>query len=314
MVRGCSTLRASENVRECWKTVRRSILGRRRRASPAARQGSSGGSASGRGFLTLGRDVGLVGSRVHQPAELSGVRQTHFDQPRRAVRIAIDFLGRILKFAIGFDHFSRNRRVNLADGLYGLHRAKRLSGFDFRSGLGQLDEDHVAQFMLRVVGDPDGCEPALHVDPLMFFRIAVILWIGHHVTPWILLRPIRIRAEPPLSSAACKTASGPPAPCTSALESPRTEPCPPQNTPSVHKPAQCFFPASAKANRSSPRRWHRPLHCSSNIRRAQFRGRPSQSPPACAAIPPLSPAPAPRAPRNRPFPSCSSAPARLPIH
>src|SRR5216683_7935832 len=216
-------LREVESVRECWKKVRRWILRRWRRASLAARLGSSGGSASGRGVLTLGRDVGFVGSRVHQLVELGGVRQAHFDQPRRAVRIGIDFLGCILKLAIGFDHLARGGRVNLAYGLYGFDRAKGLSGFDFRSGLGQFDEDHVAQFMLRVVGDPDRCESTLHVDPLVFFGVAVSFRIGHQLTPWIRLLPIRIRAAPLLSSSACKTASRPPAPCTFARESPRTK-------------------------------------------------------------------------------------------
>src|SRR6266852_1778160 len=151
-------LRAAESAQECWKTVRRWILRRWLRASLAARRGSSGGSASGRGFLAFGGDVRFVSRRVHQPAELSGVRQAHFDQPRRAVRIGIDFLGRILKLAIGFDHLARRRRINIADGLYRLYRAKGLSDFDFRPGLGQFDEDHVAQFMLGVVGDSDRWE------------------------------------------------------------------------------------------------------------------------------------------------------------
>src|SRR6267143_5034044 len=97
-----------ESVRECWKKVRRWILRRWRRASLAVRLGSSGGSASGRGFLILGRDVSFVAGSVHQPAQFSGVRQAHFDQPRRAVRIGVDFLGRILKFAIGFDYLTRS--------------------------------------------------------------------------------------------------------------------------------------------------------------------------------------------------------------
>src|SRR5258708_31102538 len=129
-------LRGGESVRECWKTIRRWILRRWRRASPAARRGSSGGSASGRGFLILGRDVSFIASSVHQPAEFSSVRKAHLNQPRRAVRIGVDFLWRILKFAIGFDHLARSRRINLADGLYRLDRAKGFSGFDFRPGLG----------------------------------------------------------------------------------------------------------------------------------------------------------------------------------
>src|SRR6266581_2224710 len=258
-------LRATGSVRECRKKVRRWNLRRWRRASLAARLGSSGGSASGRGFRTLGRDVGFVGGRV-----------------------------------------------NLADGLHRLHSAKGLSNFDFCSRLGQLDENHVAQFMLCVVGNPDRCESAFHADPFVFFGVAVILRVGHQVTPWIRLRPIRIRAAPLLSSDACKTASGPPAPYTSAREFPRTASFPRQNTLAARTPAQYFFPASARASRSSPPRWLHLLHCSSNIRRAQFRGRSSPDQPGCAAIPPLSLVPAPRVPRNRPFPPCSSGPARLP--
>src|SRR5260370_14991621 len=143
MVRESSALRAAESVRECWKTVGRWIPRRWRRASLAARRGSAGGSASGRGFLPLIGDVGLIRRRVHQPAEFSGVREANFDQPPRAVRIGIDFLGRILKLVIGFDHLARRRRVNLADSLYGLDRTEGLSAFDFLSGLGQLDENHV---------------------------------------------------------------------------------------------------------------------------------------------------------------------------
>src|SRR5260370_23377883 len=223
MVRESSALRAAQGVRECWKKVRRWFPRRWRRASLAARRGSSGGSASGRGFLPLIGDVGLVGRRVHQPAEFSGVREANFDQPPRAVRIRIDFLGRILKLVISFDYLSRRRRVNLADSLYGLDRTEGLSAFDFRSGLGQLDENHVAQFMLRIVCDPDRAASAFHAATLVFLAIAVCLRIGHQFTPRIGLLRFRIRAVPLLSLAACKTASGPPAPCTSARESQRTK-------------------------------------------------------------------------------------------
>src|SRR5437879_8659663 len=113
----------------------------------SARRGSSGGSASGRGFRALRRDVSFVGRRVHQPAQLGGVGQAHFDQPRRAVWIGVDFFWRVLEFAVGFNHLARSRRVNFADGLHRLHCAKGLSGFDFRSRLGQLDEYHIAKLM-----------------------------------------------------------------------------------------------------------------------------------------------------------------------
>src|SRR5260370_39335818 len=172
-------LRAAESVRECLKTARRWILRQQRRASPGARPGSSGGSASGRGFLTFGCDVGFVGACVHQTAEFCGSRQAHLDEPRRAVWISIDFLGRVLKCSIGFDLFAGSRRINLADSLDRLHSAEGLSGFDFRPRLGQLDEDHVAEFMLCVIGDSDRRESALDIDPFMFFRVTVRLGIRH---------------------------------------------------------------------------------------------------------------------------------------
>src|ERR1700674_1328391 len=168
--------------------------------------------------------------------------------------------------------------------------------------------------MLRVVRDPDRCEIALHVNPLVLFRVAILLRVRHQATPLNRLSPVRIPAEPPLFSAACKMESEPPALCTSGRESPRTRPCPRPNTPGVRKQARCSFPASAKASHLSPLQRLRPLHCSSGSHRAQCRGRPFQAPPASASSPPLSRVQARRVPRNRPSPSCSSDPALLPQH
>ena len=43
--------------------------------------------------------------------------------------------------------------------------------------LGQVDVDDVAQFLLRVIGDPDGAGVAFHVDPLVFFGVTEVFWI-----------------------------------------------------------------------------------------------------------------------------------------
>src|SRR5207247_8868993 len=146
-----------------------------------------------------------------------------------------DFLRSVLQLAVRFDHFTRGRRVDLADGLDRLHRPKGFSGFDLRSGLRQLDEDHVTEFLLRIVSDADRGKIALHLVPFVLFAVAVSLRICHQVAPWTHFDSFRIRVAPPLFSAACKMASEPPAPCTSARESPRTKPCRERKTRAAHK-------------------------------------------------------------------------------
>ena len=48
-------------------------------------------------------------------------------------------------------------------------------------GLGQFDEDDVAERFLRMVGDADGCVLAVGLNPLVFFRVFEIGWIGHEL-------------------------------------------------------------------------------------------------------------------------------------
>src|SRR5216683_1778651 len=188
MARESSTLRAAGSARECRKTIRRRILRQWRRAFPAARRGSSGGSASGRSFLTLGCNVRFVSRRVHQPVEFCRVCQSHLNQPRCTMRVGIDFLRRIVQFAVCFNHLPRGRRIDLADSLDRLYGAKGLSSFDFRPRFGQLDEDHVAEFMLCVIGDSDRRESALDIDPFMLFRVTVSLGIRHLRLSYELLK------------------------------------------------------------------------------------------------------------------------------
>ena len=69
-----------------------------------------------------------------------------------------------------------------------------ICGADFR----HFDEDHVAEFVLGVVGDADGADVAFHVDPLVVFRVAIIA--GYILTPfWSAIYAVE---------AACKMACG----------------------------------------------------------------------------------------------------------
>src|SRR5207245_7251845 len=81
--------------------------------------------------------------------------------------------------AVGVNPLTWSGRVNLADGLDRLRRAKRFSSLKLCSGLGHLHKDNVAQLMLRVVSNPDRGQRAFHADPLVFLGVAIILRIRH---------------------------------------------------------------------------------------------------------------------------------------
>src|SRR5215468_7889327 len=88
------------------KTIRQWIFCRWRPAFPAARWGSSGGSALGGGFLALLRYVRFVGGGVHQVAGPRGICQAYFDQPSSSMRIAVDGFRFVLQLAVNLNYFA----------------------------------------------------------------------------------------------------------------------------------------------------------------------------------------------------------------
>src|SRR5208283_4210939 len=280
---------------ESWGTVLPRIARRWRPASPGVRRGSSGDSASARRFLLLFRDEGLIRRGVQQGREFGGIREFHFHQPARAVRVGIQRLRLVLQRCVGLRQISACRSVNLAHRLDRFHRAKDLAGLQLGSGLGKFHEDDVAQFVLRVVRDADRGDAVLHNDPFMLFRVAVLCWIRHHITP---SKDFLGRTGPTpiaLSWAVCKTELPPPARGISANGSPPESWFLLRTSLVAHRQAQCSCPASEKAIRSSPRRSLRRLRSGSDTRRALYLARPSPTRPACAAGPPPALFPAPPA-------------------
>ena len=63
--------------------------------------------------------------------------------------------------AFDLDHLARDRRVELGDRLHRLDGAEALARLELAPDLGQLHEDHVAELLLRVVGDADRAAVAL---------------------------------------------------------------------------------------------------------------------------------------------------------
>jgi len=151
--------------------------------SPGARQDSSGDNASGRRFLFLFLDKRFVRSGVEQGTGFGGVAELHLDQPARAVRIGVNGFGLVPQYRIRFHDIAARRSIDFADGFHGFDGAKNLPGSDFRPSRGQLDEHDIAQFVLRVIGDADRCDIALHFNPFVLFGVTKLCWIRHSHTP-----------------------------------------------------------------------------------------------------------------------------------
>ena len=69
--------------------------------------------------------------------------------------LGVDGLRMILERGVHLDDLTTHRRKELRDGLHRFDGSKRLARRDGASRIGQLDEDDVAELILREVGDAD---------------------------------------------------------------------------------------------------------------------------------------------------------------
>src|SRR5712692_12130635 len=106
---------AADSAPECWKRAHRWTRRRWRKAFPGARRGFWGDSASGRSILGLIGDECFVRGGIHQRFELRRIGETHLHEPGGTVRIGIDLLRRFLQIAVGLDHFTGDRSINVTD-------------------------------------------------------------------------------------------------------------------------------------------------------------------------------------------------------
>ena len=125
----------------------------------------------------FGDELLIVGGR-EQRVQFSRIFQRDLDHPG-AVRIFIDLFRRRRQFAVHFGHRAGNRRVQIGDRLHRFHRAKSLAGGDLGAGLGQIDENDVAQRILSIAGDADSGILAVGFDPLVLFGVLVVGRKGH---------------------------------------------------------------------------------------------------------------------------------------
>src|SRR5205085_2906697 len=97
----------------------------------------------------------LVRLRVEQCVDGLRGGGLELHQPAGAVRVGVDELGCALQGRVHRDDLAGDRRVDLGDALGRLDLAQRVAGLERGADLGQLDEDDVAQGVLREVRDAD---------------------------------------------------------------------------------------------------------------------------------------------------------------
>ena len=107
-----------------------------------------------------------------------GIGHPNPDHPSLAVGIGVQQFGMDLQQGVGFDDLTGQRGEELRHRLDRLDRPARGMRGDRRSFPGQLDEHHVAELALRIVGDPDRGEAGLLVEGDPFVVLAVAQLIG----------------------------------------------------------------------------------------------------------------------------------------
>src|SRR6059036_983254 len=109
--------------------------------------------------------------RRQELVELAGIRGLQEDHPPFAVGVLVDGLGLLRQLGVDLEHLAGDRREEIRDGLDRLDDAERLMRDDLRADLRQLDEDHVAQLLLREVRDPHADAVTLPLGPLVLARV-----------------------------------------------------------------------------------------------------------------------------------------------
>src|SRR5689334_7667842 len=128
----------------------------------------------------FGRDL-LVGGGVQQLVEVRGARGLDAEHPR-GEGILVHLLRRGREVGVGGDDLAGDRGVDVARGLHRLDDADRLALGDLAAGLRRLDEHHVAQLLLRVIGDADAHGAVrFAAHPLVAFGVAEVLRQFHGV-------------------------------------------------------------------------------------------------------------------------------------
>jgi len=108
----------------------------------------------------------LISRSVEEFLEFRRIGELYFNDPGFMGGL-IDLVGARLELVIRGCNLAADRRIEVADGLHALNGAKGLVGGDSVADLGHVDVDNVAQGVLGVVGNANGADGAIKLDPFM---------------------------------------------------------------------------------------------------------------------------------------------------
>ena len=111
---------------------------------------------------------------------LGRILHLHLDHPGATVRFAVHQVRGIVQVGVSLDHLAGDRAVKVGGGLDGFHRAENVAMAEGRADLREVDERHVAQRGLRVVGDADDRGTVGgDLDPLVVLGVTEVCWNFH---------------------------------------------------------------------------------------------------------------------------------------
>ena len=84
------------------------------------------------------------------------------------------FSGEVARAIVRLGDGAGSRGVQVRYRFHRFNRTECLAGGKFRADLRQLDEDDIAQLLLRVIGDSDRTGSSIHLNPFVLFRIFAI--------------------------------------------------------------------------------------------------------------------------------------------
>ena len=121
----------------------------------------------------------MIRGGIHQFIDTGHVLDAHFENPAFAIRIGIDESRIGFHLWIAFDDLSRDRRVNIARGFHRFHNRGRVTHVHLATEDGELDEHHIGQLGLRVIGNAYRGYIAFEAKPFMRLIVSEIAWDIH---------------------------------------------------------------------------------------------------------------------------------------
>jgi hypothetical protein len=113
------------------------------------------------------RGPGGVAGLVHQRVQLGRVGQLDLEEPAGTHRVAIGQRGVGAQGFVDFGDLTGHGHVHVGGGLDGFDHTGHVFGGKGLAHFGQVDKHHVAQRVLRMVGDAHGGDVAVNAQPFV---------------------------------------------------------------------------------------------------------------------------------------------------